>query len=151
MRAFAKDFRPLDRWIATFATPEDARRGLECVSGRSVGPIAVAGALVPLSSLREYRPLNELVASPAHCILYGGFPPGTAPNDLAILFSTLKLAAPRSDGSGGPISISPDGKTAVVEFTSREEAHRAYQMILGSRNEFSFHQRLCPFYVRLIV
>lgn len=146
IRGFAKDFRPLDRWIVTFSTPEEARRGFEYVSGRSIATSAISSALVPLSSLREYKHLNELVESPASCILYGGFPPGTAPEDLRFLFSGLQLAP-----TATPINICADGKTALVEFVSREEAHRAYQLILASRNEFSFHQKFSPFYMRLIM
>lgn len=138
MRHFSPEFRPQDRWVATFGDAEGARLALNQIVGKSIATIPISANLVPLSLLAEFETLNGDVEAPENCLLYTGFPPGVSREGITKLFESFQLRE---------ILFNETGKSAVIEFAARMEAHRAYRKLYGtsqgcSPSLFSTHLQL---------
>lgn len=128
LRKFTPDFRSADVFLALFATPEGARAALRTVMGHSLGARPHVSTLVPLSTLTGYEPVNELVDEIEACLTITGFPASTTTRDLRGYFSDFQL---KGRLLGSPIHWGTTRKVALVEFSSRDEAHRAYRQLMG--------------------
>lgn len=126
MRHFDSEFRPQDRWIATFRDEERARTALSHLMGKSVATTPITANLVPLSRLTNFQVLNKDVQTPANCLLYMGFPPGVDHEGIGALFTGLQMHR---------VILNETCKSAVVEFLSRTEAHRAYRRLYGANQD----------------
>lgn len=84
--------------------------------------------LVPLSTLSGYAPLNELVDETEACLTITGFPASTTTKDLRGYFADFQLKGRLLESS---INWGTTKKVALVEFASRDEAHRAYRKLMG--------------------
>jgi RNA recognition motif-containing protein len=69
-----------------------------------------------------------MVENPENCLRYFAFPPGTSMEDVLRVFKDFKL---KQSTLGSPIAFSPSKRCALVEFESKDEAHRAFRKLVG--------------------
>jgi len=96
--------------------------------------------------LGDYRSVNELVEDYETCLLVDNYLPSTDIAEITEFFTGLKL---RRRLLGSPVYFSPNRKTAIVEFASRTEAHRAYRNLIGTRRISPADRIYTPEYILL--